>query len=183
MRSIILRLLSSACLIGALLSGQEPLAVAQQPKPTVDAQREAMRRLGFLVGHWAGPVTVVRGPGEPGHLTQREDVKLKLDGLVLLIEGRSTDASGKAVFQALATIAYDDASHTYRIRAYNDGHYIDTEFVVADDGFSWGFTSGPAKIQNTMRLTAKGEWQETTEVAFGENPPRRSVDMLLQRQQ
>jgi hypothetical protein len=33
-----------------------------------------------------------------------------------------------------------------------------------------------------MRLTGKGEWQETTEVTVGNNPPRRTVDMLLQHQ-
>jgi hypothetical protein len=33
-----------------------------------------------------------------------------------------------------------------------------------------------------MHLTTKGEWQETTDVTFGSNPPRRSVDMLLQHQ-
>ena len=57
---------------------------AQQPaSSSVDAQREAMRKLSFLVGHWSGPVTIVRGPGEPLRLTQTENVDYKLDGLVL----------------------------------------------------------------------------------------------------
>jgi hypothetical protein len=42
--------------------------------------------------------------------------------------------------------------------------------------------SGPAHIVNTMHLTSKGEWQETTEVTFGSNPPLHSVDMLLEKQ-
>ncbi|MGB8772009.1 MAG: hypothetical protein WCC92_20520, partial [Candidatus Korobacteraceae bacterium] len=84
---------------------------------------------------------------------------------------------------ALATIAYDDASHTYRFRAYNDGHYLDTELSVPNHGFSWGFMAGPAHIVNTMHLTAKGEWNEVTEATVGSNPPHRSVEMLLQRQQ
>lgn len=154
--------------------------IAQQPN--VDAQRDAMKKLAFLAGHWSGPVSVARGPGEPLKLTQTENVELKLDGLVLLIEGQSTGADGKAQFQALATIAYDDASHTYRFRAYNGGRYLDTELTVQTDGFAWGFDAGPAKIRNTMHLTAKSEWQETTDVTFGTAPPNRSVDMLLQRQ-
>ena len=88
---------------------------------------------------------------------------------------------GKTQFEALATIAFDDASHTYHFRAYNEGRYLDTELAVQPDGFSWGFDAGPAKIRNTMHLTAKGEWQETTDVTFGNAPPHRSVDMLLQR--
>ena len=73
-------------------------------------------------------------------------MQYKLDGLVLLIEGQSTNADGKVSFSALATIAYDDASHAYRFRAYNDGHYVDTELTATSDGFSWGFTAGPARI-------------------------------------
>jgi hypothetical protein len=156
---------------------------AQQPPPTgVDVQREAMHKLVFLAGNWSGPITIFRGPGEPLHLTQTEEVEYKLDDLVLLIQGRSTSADGKVLFSALATVAYDDASHTYRFRAYHDGHYLDTELSVAADGFSWGFSSGPAHIVNTMQLTAKGEWKEFTEVTVGSNPPHRSMEMLLQHQ-
>jgi len=156
---------------------------AQQPvSNSVDMQHEAMRKLSFLAGHWSGPVTIVRGPGEALHLTQTEGVEHKLDGLVLLIEGKSTSADGKVLFSALATIAYDDASHTYRFRAYNDGHYLDAELSVPVSGFSWSFTAGPAHIVNTMHLTSKGEWEEVTEATVGSNPPHRSVDMQLQHQ-
>lgn len=163
-----------------MISFSLSLAAQQPGSNNVDAQREAMRQLSFLAGHWSGPVTIVPGPGEPLHLTQTEDVEYKLDGLVLLIEGKSTSADGKVLFTALATIAYDDASHTYRFRAYHDGHYVDTELSVPAEGFSWGFTAGRAHIVNTMHLSSKGEWDEVTEVTVGRNPPHRSVDMLLQ---
>jgi hypothetical protein len=167
-------------LIAAFLLGFG-IAAAQPPSSSADVQREAMSRLSFLAGHWSGPATISRGPGEPLHLTQTEDVEYKLDGLVLLVEGKSTGADGKVLFNALATIAYDDASHTYRFRAYNDGHYLDTELAVPNRGFSWGFEAGPAHIANTMRLTEKGEWSEATDITVGGNPPHRSVEMLLQR--
>jgi hypothetical protein len=173
--------LSTTVLAAALMISFSLSVAAQQPAPSsADAQREAMRKLSFLAGRWSGPVSVVRGPGEVLHLTQTEDVEYKLDGLVLLVEGKSTSADGKVQFTALATIAYDDASHTYRFRAYNDGHYLDTELSVPANGFSWSFTAGPAHIVNTMHLTAKGEWDEATDVTVGSNPPHRSVDMLLQ---
>jgi hypothetical protein len=155
------------------------LPAQQPPSNSVDVQREAMRKLSFLAGHWSGPVTIVRGLGEPLHLTQTEDVEYKLDGLLLLIEGKSTSADGKVLFSALATITYDDASHTYRFRGYNDGHYLDTDLTVPTNGFSWSFTSGPAHIVNTMHLTGKGEWDEVTDVTVGSNPPHRSVEMHL----
>ncbi len=175
------RLLFKCCVTAAPLvfSGVAP-AAQEAARTSTDVQREAMHKLAFLAGRWSGPITVIRGPGEPLRLTQTENVQFKLDGLVLLIEGQSTGSDGKVLFSALATISYDDASHTYRFRAYNDGHYLETELSVPDGGFSWQFQSGPAHIVNTMHLTSKGEWNEVTDATFGSGPPHRSVDMLLQ---
>jgi len=172
------------CLLGAVIFAALGVSLAAQQPPVSgpDIQREAMHKLAFLAGHWSGPATISQGPGEPLHLTQTEEIQYKLDGLVLLIEGASRDSSGKVVFSALATVSYDDAAHAYRFRAYHDGRYLDTELTVAADGFSWGFDAGPAHVANTMHLTGKGEWAETTEVTVGGNPPHRSVDMLLQHQ-
>jgi hypothetical protein len=182
MKTAISRVTLSTALLAAasMISFRVPLAAQQPGSNSVETQHDAMRKLSFLAGRWSGPVTIARGPGEPLHLTQTEDVQYKLDGLVLLLEGKSTSADGKILFSALATIAYDDASHSYRFRAYNDGHYLDTELAAPANGFSWGFTAGPAHIVNTMHLTAKGEWNEVSEVTFGGNPPQRSVDMLLE---
>lgn len=171
-------------LLAAILLPALSLTVPAQPPASnsISTQREAMRKLSSLTGHWSGPVNIFRGPGQALHLTQTEDIEYKLDGLVLLIEGKSVEAGGKVLFSALATIAYDDATHTYRFRAYNDGHYIDTELSVSADGFSWNFSAGPAHIVNTMHLTGKGEWSEVTDVTIGSNPQHRSVEMLLRRQ-
>ena len=166
-----------------LLTGCALSLAAQQPSTdSLAAQRQAMQKLAFLAGHWSGPLTVVRGPGEPLHLTQTEEIQFKLDGLVLLIEGTAHDTEGKVKFSALTTVAYDEAAHSYRFRAYNEGHYLDTELTVVPNGFSWNYMAGPARIVNTMHLTDAGEWAETTEVSAGGSPPRRSVDMLLHRQ-
>lgn len=182
--SVFSRSFSIAALIAASTLAFAPMLTAQQPAQNgADVQRDAMHKLAFLAGHWSGPITVIRGPGEPLHLTQTEDVQYKLDGLVLLIEGKSTGADGKVEFSALATVSYDDASHSYHFRAYHDGHYLDTELSVPANGFSWSFDAGPAHIANTMHLTEKNEWSETTDVTVGSNPPHRSVEMLLQHQQ
>ena len=155
--------------------------MAQSP-PNIAAQREAMKKLEFLAGNWSGDATIVRGAGEPLKAVQTEHVEYKLDGLVMLIEGASRDANGQVVFRALATVAYDDASSTYHFRAYNDGRYLDTPIIVVANGFEWGYTSGPVKVRNTMRIDEKGEWAETTETTFGSNPPRKSVEMTLRRE-
>jgi hypothetical protein len=182
LRQGVMKAAISTAVAAFLISFSLSLAPQQPVSNSVDTQREAMRKLSFLAGHWSGPVTIVRGPDEALHLAQTEEVAYKLDGLVMLIEGKSTNAEGKVLFSALATIAYDDASHTYRFRAYHDGHYLDTELSVPANGFSWSFTTGPAHIVNTMHLTDKGEWDEVTEVTVGSNTPHRSVDMQLQHQ-
>jgi hypothetical protein len=166
----------------ALLGSLSFTLTAQAPQSGADTQRQAMQKLAFLAGHWSGPITVVRGPGEPLKASQSEDVEFKLDGLVMLVEGKSTASDGKVEFSALATISYDDATKTYRFRAYHDGQYIDTELAVTATGFSWGFQGGPAHVVNTMHLTDKGEWQESTNVNMEGAPPRQVVDMLLKRQ-
>jgi hypothetical protein len=176
------RFVLAILLAAALIPSLRSFRAAQGPAPnSVNEQREAMRKLLFLRGRWSGLASVVIGPGKTLHLTQTEHVQYKLDGLVLLIEGKGTAADGKVLFSALATVAYDEATHGYRFRAYNDGHYLDRELSVTANGFSWSFTAGQAHIVNTMDLTDKGEWHEVTQMTFGGGPPRPSMEMTLRR--
>ena len=158
-------------------------ATAQgQQQPNVAAQREAMKKLEFLAGKWAGNASITRGPGEPIRLVQSEDLQFKLDGLVMVVEGTGRDASGQVVFRAFATIAYDDTASVHRFRAFNDGRFLDTELKVTLGGFAWGYTAGPVKVNNTTRLNEKGEWFEVTETTFGTSPPQKSLETTLRRQ-
>jgi hypothetical protein len=158
------------------------LCSAQQP-PNLPAQREAMKKLAFLTGKWTGDATTRRGPGEAIKVRQTEIVQFKLDGLVLLIEGTGRNPeTGDAMFSALATIAYDEVAKAYHFRAYNDGRYLDTELKVPENGFEWGFKQGPVDVRFVMRLSDKGEWVETGDVKFGDNPPQRTFEMTLRKQ-
>lgn len=154
---------------------------AQRP-PDLAAQREAMQKLAFLAGRWSGEASVLEGSGDPIKIRQTEDVQYKLNGLVMVLEGTGRKLeSGEVVFDALATISYDETTKTYRFRAYSRGRYLDTELRVNENGFEWGFQGGPAMVRNIMRLTDKGEWFETTEVTVGANPPRRTLEMTVRR--
>jgi hypothetical protein len=155
---------------------------AQERGPNLAAQKEAMQKLAFLVGKWSGPATAVLGPGEPLKITQMEHVQYKLDGLVLLVEGAGLNAEGKVLFNALATISFDDATGTYRFRAFNRGRYLDTELKVRENGVTWGYTAGPLTVENVMNLDAEGAWVETTDVKFGDNPTRRTVEMRVTKE-
>ena len=155
-------------------------AQTTQP-PNLAAQRDAMKKLTFLAGKWSGNGTVIRSAEGPMKLAQTEDVQFKLDGLVMLVEGTGRNPEGQVVFRALATISYDDLTSTYRFRAHSEGRYIETELKVLPAGFEWGFTSGPVKVANIMKLTDKGEWNEITELTVGSSPPRKTLDMTLKR--
>src|SRR5437879_4956888 len=160
-----------------LLFGLAGLAFGQQADTA--RQREAMKKLDFLAGKWSGDASVSRGPGAPVKVRQTEEIDYRLGGLVMLIQGTGRNPDGKIAFQALATVSYDDHAGTYRFRAYHDGNYLDTVLNVMAKGFSWAYEAGPAKVVNTMSVNENGEWVETTEVAVGANPPRKSVEMLL----
>jgi hypothetical protein len=158
-------------------------AMAQQPRvPDIEAQRSAMKRLDFLVGRWAGEARVQRGAGEPQVLIQTEDAQYKLDGLVLLIEGVGrTKADGKPALQALGVVSYDDATGAYRMRAFNDGRFLETEVKLADNGkgIAWGFTLGQIRTSSMLRIDEKGDWTERTEIKIGDQPAKKYMELTV----
>lgn len=157
-----------------------PLNAQERANP--ERQREAMKRLSFLVGQWHGEATLVVAGGVRRRLTQTEDVRFRLDGLVLLVEGTGRDPeTGAIAFNALATIAFDTASGTYRFRAHNDGNYLDTEMIVRENGVEWGYSRGPAVVTNVMKLDAEGRWIEFTDVSVSGGPARRVTEIRVSR--
>jgi hypothetical protein len=160
--------------------------MAQQPRiPNIEAQRAAMKKLEFTVGKWAGEARLLRGPGDPVLLMQTEEAQYKLDGLILLIEGVGrTKADGKPALQALGIVSYDDESGTYRMRAFNDGRFLETELKLLDNGkgITWGFALGQIRTSSVMRITEKGDWTELTEITIGSEPPKKYMELTVSRQ-
>ncbi len=144
-----------------------------------------MKKLDFLIGEWTGEARLLRGPGEPVLLTQTEEAQYKLDGLILLIEGVGrTKTDGKLVLQALGIGSYDDESGTYRMRAFNDGRFLETEVKLLDNGkgITWGFTVGEIKTNSVMRINEKGDWTELHEITIGSTPPRKFMELTVSPQ-
>jgi hypothetical protein len=156
------------------------------PAPNVEDQRAAMKQLSFLKGQWSGQARMQRGKGEPLELAQTENAQYKLDGLVLIIEGTGrTMSDGKAALQALAIISYDDEAKAYRMRAYNDGRYLETQVKLAESGkgLTWGFTIGQIKTSSILAINDKGEWTEAGEITIGAQPPRKFLELTVRREQ
>ena len=57
-----------------------------------------MKKLGFLIGQWAGEARLLRGPTESVELLQTEEAQYKLDGLIVVIEGVGRSKSGASPF-------------------------------------------------------------------------------------
>jgi hypothetical protein len=159
--------------------------MAQTPRtPDVEAQRAAMKKLGCLVGEWSGEASALRGPGQFAELTQTESAQFKLDGLVLVIEGVGrTKAEGKLSLQALGLISFDDETGTYRMRAFNDGRWLETEVKLADgvNSISWGFALGEFKTTTVLRINESGEWTEHGELVIGDHPPQKMMELKVRR--
>ncbi|HTF42728.1 MAG TPA: hypothetical protein VK641_02450 [Terriglobales bacterium] len=159
--------------------------MAQPPKtPDVEAQRTAMKKLGFLVGNWSGEASALRGAGIFVELAQTESAHFKLDGLLLVIEGVGrTKADGKPALQALGLISFDDETGTYRMRAFNDGQWLECEVKLADSGdsISWGFTFGQFKTTTELRINDIGEWTECGELVTSEGSVHKILDLRVKR--
>ena len=101
--------------------------------PDLNAQRAAMGKLAFLVGKWKGEARLLRGPGEWVELHQSEEAQYKLDGLIMVIEGVGrTKSDGHSVLQAFGVISFDDETAAYRMRAFNDGRFLESEVTLLD---------------------------------------------------
>jgi hypothetical protein len=160
--------------------------MSQTPRvPNLEAQRAAMKKLNFLVGEWSGEAQILSGPGAPLELVQTEKAKYKLDGLILIIEGVGVAKSGsQPVLQALGIISYDDESTTYRMRAFNDGRFLETVVNLSEDakGMTWGFALGEIRTNSVMHINDKDEWTERHEITIGSQPSKELMEITVRRQ-
>jgi hypothetical protein len=161
------------------------VSMAEAPQqPNLDKQRSAMSKLQFLVGSWAGAGRRLRSPSEWMEVTQTEEAKYKLDGLLLTVEGVGKNkADGSTVLQAFGLISYDDAADVYRMRAFNDGRWLETEVQLDETGkaLHWGFTFGNIKTSSTLRINAQGDWTEVHELTIGSEPARKFMELTVKR--
>jgi hypothetical protein len=155
-----------------------------QRAPDLQVQREAMKKLNFLVGRWAGEARLLRGPGQWVTVVQTEEAQYKLDGLILVIEGvgRATTESAP-LLQALGVISYDDQNASYHMRAFNDGRFLESEVKLLDDGkgMTWGFSLGEIKTSSTLRITQNGDWTESAEITFASRSPQKLMELTVRR--
>ena len=144
-----------------------------------------MKKLSFLIGRWSGDARMLRQTGEWVEAVLTEEAQYKLDGLILTIEGAGfSKADHKPVLQAFGIVCYDDERKIYRMRAFNDGRFLETDVQLGDDGRSltWGFAADQYRTHALMRIDDKGRWTENHEITIGAQPPRKFMEISVARQ-
>lgn len=175
--SVVSMTVLAACFLLAVPAAAS--AQAMQPTGTTE-QRQAMQRLAWMDGEWIGEATVSMGPGRTTRHPHTERIGPMLGGSIKVIEGRSTDADGAAVFNAFAIVSWDDATDAYVMRSYANGHAADFPLEATADGFSWTMPAqgGEVRYVTTFR---DGEWVETGEFLMPGRDPIPVIELRLRR--
>ena len=156
----------------------------QTATPNLISQRDAMKRLGFLVGKWSGTARLFPSAGPDLEMAWSEDAQYRLDGLLLVIEAAGHDEANASVRRAFGVISYDDLTGTYYMRAYNDGRFLETGLKLLDhgNGFTWGFAAGNIRTTSILQVNERGEWTERHEISVSSQPPRKFMELTAVRQ-
>ena len=181
-----IRIYLVAVLFLAAVVGTSP---GQPQPPTAPAgQRDAMKKLDFLIGQWKGEGWMEFAPGQRRTFKGNESVQSKLDGLLLAVEGVHYAGAGDkgqqvVVHSAFAVVSYDDKAKRYRFQAFTGrGTYEDAEAKVSDGQLVWGMKIPQfGDVRYTIKLDDKGRWLEIGEVSRDGNTWRKYFEMTLQR--
>lgn len=156
-------------------------------QPPAAAQRDAMKKLDFLVGEWKGEGWMEFAPGERRTFKASEKVQSKLDGLVLAIDGLHRGQVGGqgqeiVVHNAFGVIHYDASNKKYRFRAHTArGNHEDAEASVTDGKIAWGMKIPQyGDVRYAIKLDDSGRWSEIGEVT-SDGKSRKFFEMTLER--
>jgi hypothetical protein len=155
-------------------------SLAQAPAA---AEREAMKKLDFLVGEWKGEGWMEFAPGQRRTCRGTEVVQSKLGGQLLTIEGLFRGQTGEAiVHNAFAVVSYDENAKRYRFQAHTArGGHEDAEAKVADGQLVWGMKVPQfGDVRYTIKRDDKGRWFEVGEVSRDGKDWRKFFEMTLE---
>jgi hypothetical protein len=157
------------------------------PAPDAAKLREAMKPFLPAVGHWRGEGWTQMGPGEPARAVSEEKVEMRLDGLVLVVEGlhheKLADGSaGKVVHHALAVASADPAGG-YRFSTFlSDGRAADARGNWENGKFVWAPPAPPGRqIRYVIDWTVADRWSEIGEMSTDGTTWTKFFEMNLTR--
>ena len=186
MRKVLPMFIRICCTAVVALSASAGASRGQSPPPA--AQRDAMKKLDFLVGQWKGEGWMEFAPGQRRTFKGTEVVQGKLDGLLLTIEGLHRGQVGDkkeevVVHNAFVLMSYDDQAKRYRFQAFTGrGNSEDAEAKVSEGQLVWGMKVPKfGDVRYTIKLDQKGRWFEVGEVSQDGKEWRKFFEMTLER--
>lgn len=157
------------------------------PAPDAVRLREAMKPFLPAVGKWRGEGWMQMGPGEPQRAVSEETVEMRLDGLVLVVEGLhhaklADGTAGKVVHHALA-IASADPAGGFRFSTFlADGRAADARGNWENGKFVWAPPAPPGRqIRYIIDWTVADRWSEIGEMSTDGTTWTKFFEMNLSR--
>lgn len=154
---------------------------AQAQMHEVGSHAEKLSGLDWMHGTWRGTATTMTQSGQRITSTQTERVSPMLSGDVLVVEGRSDDAEGNTVFNALAMISYDARTDGFTMRTSAMGRTGQFPLKITDDGFIWQLPAGPNAIVQYKAVYDGETWSQTGQYIRDGAEPVDTFSMELQR--
>ena len=142
------------------------------------------------VGKWRGESWMQMGPGEPQRSVSEETVEMRLDGLVLIVEGLhhaklADGTAGKVVHHALALVSADSADPAggFRFSTFlADGRAADARGNWENGKFVWAPPAPPGRqIRYVIDWTVADRWSEIGEMSTDGTTWTKFFEMNLSR--
>jgi len=169
------------CVLALLSLSCTHVPAAPPPVAPSQGRGEAMARLSFMRGTWAGPASGTGPDGRPFRVWQTERMGPLLGGDVLVVEGRGYKEDDSTGFNALAVISYEPRTGEYEIRSYAMGRAGTFTLTPTEDGYVWTVPAGPGRSLRYTAVVKDGVWNEVGDLLAEGKPPARTFEMTLHR--
>jgi hypothetical protein len=157
-------------------------------QPSITTQRTAMAKLDYLVGQWSGDGWVETNPNQRRTFKAVEIAQLKLDGLLLTMDGMhrgQVDGKGeeRVIHHAFAMVNYDDKNGRYRFQGFTAmGNHVDGEAKVVEGHLIWNVKIQKfGDVRYTIKSDDKDRWSEIGEVTQDGKSWRKYFEMTMNR--
>ena len=132
-----------------------------QSHETDSISKAEISKLNFLLGNWKGNGWMMGPDGKKSEFDQTENIQLKLDGTILMIEGEGT-SNGKVIHNALAIISYDKENDDYSFQSYlQNGRKGKFKAEFKNDSLYW---YPMEHMRYIITLNDQGQWYEIGEM-------------------
>lgn len=126
--------------ITVLTSALVATSFAQAPDFGGNAQKEAIKKLSFMVGEWSGGGWADIG-GQHRPFKGTETILMKCEGAILSLEGNHYSEVGTRripVHSAFGWVRFDDRDKTYHMRSHlANGLESEFAFKALPNGYTW----------------------------------------------